>query len=97
MIPLQNRERKFDSLREIIGWLVDERIRYILPEYNPRKHASSKLGISESELSLFISGERQISAQKLLLLIEIAKAPEAFQFMRKYVFPENIAIIGEIK
>lgn len=96
-LPLQNCQPKFSSINEIVGWLVDVRIKFAFPDYSERKFASSRLGISESDLSLIISGERPINAAKFFLLINIAKAPEVFTMLREYTFPDELIIRGQIK
>ena len=93
--PSQSCQQKFSSINEIVGWLVDVRIKFAFPDYKERKFASSRLGISESELSLIISGERHIMAEKFFMLINIAKAPEVFKMLREYTFPEDFIINGQ--
>lgn len=96
-LPLQNCQPKFSALNEIIGWLVDVRIKFAFPDLSERNFAASRLGISEAELSLIIKGERHLISEKLFLLINIAKAPEVFTMLREYTFPDELIIRGQIK
>ena len=96
-LSLQDCQPKFSAINEIVAWLVDVRIKFAFPDYSERKFAASRLGISESELSLIINGERHLTAEKFFLLINIAKAPEVFSMLRDYTFPDELIIKGQIK
>lgn len=91
-LPLQFcQPQQFNTTGDILGWLIDVRLRSIRPELSPRAYVASRLGISESELSLLISNQRLIKLNNFLSVASIAKAPEAFQFLNTLVFGNDDA------
>ena len=81
--------QRFSSLGEIVGWLVDIRLRAIRPEIAPRAYVSSRPGISESELCLIISNQRTCKLNQFCSIASICKAPEVFQYLQHFTFSEE--------
>jgi len=82
--------KNFSTPGETIQWLVDDRLPFIRRNITPRAYVASRLGISESELSLMISNQRPIKLTQFCTIASIAKAPEAFQFLAEYTFPDDL-------
>jgi hypothetical protein len=69
--------------------MVDVRLPFIRRNISPRSYVSSRLNISESNLSRMISNIDPIKLHQFCSVAEMAHAPEAFQLLAEHTFPDE--------
>lgn len=78
----------FSTLGDIIGWMVDVCFQIDHPDLKARAHISSRLGMTEANLSLIINNKRPIDLNKFCLIVSDCKIPQVFNCLKDFSFPK---------